>query len=185
MAVKLLVGAGRLYLAPEATAMAALDADPAAAGWTDLGAIVGGVTVEREQFLEEHFVDHETGPVDVTRTAEALTIETSLAEPTLANLGRVLNGLVPAPDAGPPAAERLGGYRGSTVAKHALLFRAGSPEGPAKVGQLYIPRGYFAGDLGLVHRKDEGTLIPVQFRALVHETAPSAAERFGVTLYES
>lgn len=185
MPVKLLVGSGRLYLNSEGTAMPALTADPVAAGWIDLGAIVDGVTVEREQTLEEHFVDHETGPVDVTRSAEALIVTTSLAEPTLATLGRVLNDQVPVADAGPPATQRLGTYRGAPVAKHALLFRARSPEGPDKIGQTYVPRGYFAGDIGLVHRKDEQTVIPVEFRALVDDSAPTPAERFGVTLYES
>ena len=185
MPVKLLVGSDRLYLHAEGTAMPTIDADPTAAGWTDLGAIAGGVTVEREQTLEEHFVDHETGPVDVARTAEALVIETSLAEPTLNNLGRILNDLAPTSSAGPPPTEKLGSYRGATVAKHALLFRAGSPEGPGKSGQTYIPRGYFAGDIGLAHRKDEQTLIPVEFRALVDETAATQSERFGVTVYET
>ena len=185
MPVKLLVGSGRLYLNAEAAAMPAIDADPVAAGWTDLGAIAGGVTVEREQTLEEHFVDHETGPVDVSRTAEALIIETSLAEPTLANLGRVLNDLTPTSAAGPPATERLGSYRGATVARHALLFRAGSPEGAGKTGRTYVARAYFAGDVGLAHRKDEQTLVPVEFRALVHEAAATSSERFGVTAYET
>ena len=183
--VKLLVGSGRLYAHAEGTAMPATNVDPTTAGWIDLGAIDGGVSAEREKTLEEHFVDHETGPVDVSRAAESLLIETNLAEPTLTNLGKVLNNLTPTTDVGPPATETLAGYRGATVAKQALLFRGGSPEGPAKIGQTYIPRGYFAGDLGLAHRKDEQTLIPVEFRALVDENAATDAERFGVTVYET
>ena len=112
-------------------------------------------------------------------------MEASLAEPTLTNLGKVLSGAAPTGDAGPPATETIGAYRGAGVAKHALLFRAGSPEGPGKTGQTYIPRGYFAGELGMAHKKDEQTLIPVEFRALVDENAPSQAERFGVTVYET
>ncbi len=185
MPVKLLVGSGALYVHAEGTAMPAIDADPVAAGWTNLGAIDGGVSVEREQTLEEHFIDSETGPVDVSRTAEALLIEANLVEPTLTNLGKALNNLTPSADGGPPAIETLAGYRGSTVAKQALLFRANSPEGPGKAGQTYIPRGYFAGDLGMAHRKDEQTVVPVEFRALVDDTAPTSAERFGVTVYET
>ena len=89
--VKLLVGSGRLYLHDAGTAMPAIGADPAAAGWADLGAIDGGVGVQREQTLEELFVDDETGPVDVTRTAESLRVRASLAEPTLTRLGAVLS----------------------------------------------------------------------------------------------
>lgn len=37
----------------------------------------------------------------------------------------------------------------------------------------------------LAHRKDEQTLIPVEFRALVDETAATQSERFGVTVYET
>lgn len=183
--VKLLVGSGRLYLHSEGAAMPATSADPTAAGWTDLGTIDGGISVQREQTLEELFVDDETGPVDVTRTAESLLIEAALAEPTLSALGDILSGVAPTADAGPPATETLGVYRGAAVSKHALLFRAGSPEGPAKTGQTYIPRGYFAGPLGMAHKKDEQTLIPVEFRALVHPNAASPAERFGLTVYET
>ena len=183
--VKLLVGSGRLYLHTEATAMPAIDASPTAAGWTDLGAIDGGVSVQREQTLEELFVDDETGPVDVTRTAKSLLVEAALAEPTLTNLGKILSGAAPTSASGPPATETLGVYRGAGVAKHALLFRAGSPEGPGKTGQTYIPRGYFAGELGMAHKKDEQTLIPVEFRALVDPNASTQAERFGVTVYQT
>ena len=185
MPTKLLVGSGRLYTHAEGTAMPAIDADPVAAGWRDLGPIDGGVRVEHEQKLEEHFVDDETGPVDVSRTAESLIIEASLAEPTLTNLGDVLANASPNVAAGPPATETLGTYRGASVAKQALLFRALSPEGAGKAGQTYIPRGYFAGDLGMAHRTDEHTLVPVEFRALVDDSAPSSAERFGVTVYET
>ena len=183
--VKLLVGSGRLYLHDAGTAMPAIGADPTAAGWSDLGAIDGGVSVQREQTLEELFVDDETGPVDVTRTAESLRVRASLAEPTLTRLGAVLAGAAPSRDAGPPSTETLGAYRGAAVAKRALLFRAGSPEGPGKRGQTYIPRGYFAGELGMAHKKDAQTLAPVEFRALVDEEAASPAERFGVTVYET
>ena len=185
MPTKLLVGAGRLYAHSAGTAMPAIDADPTAAGWTDLGPIEGGVSVEREQTLEEHFIDEETGPVDVTRSAEALVVEANLAEPTLASLGLALNGLSAASAAGPPATQTLGAYRGAAVTKQALLFRAGSPEGPGKAGQVYLPRGYFAGDTGMAYRKDELTVIPVEFRALVDDQAATQAERFGVTVYET
>ena len=181
--MKLLIGSGALYLHAESTAMPAIDADPTTTGWIDLGAIEGGVNVEREQTLTEHFVDDETGPVDVTRTQEALVITANLVEPTLTNLGKVLRDVGPTSAAGPPATETLGGYRHSSVAKHALLFRAGSPEGPGKAGQTYVPRGYFADKLGMAHRKDEHTVIPVEFRALVDANATSQAERFGVTVY--
>ena len=183
--VKLLVGAGRLYLHDARSAMPAITADPIAAGWTDLGAIDGGVRVQREQTLEELYIDEETGPVDVARTAESLRVEAALAEPTLSRLGAVLRGAAPSREAGPPATETLGGYRGASVAKHALLFRAGSPEGPGKRGQTYIPRGYFAGDLGMAHRSDAQTLVAVEFRALVDEDAADPSERFGVTVYET
>lgn len=181
---KLLVGSGRLYTHASGTPMPALSADPALAGWSDLGPIAGGVRVEREQTLEEHFIDDETGPLDVTRTAEALVVEANLAEATLARLAAAA-GAAPPSSGGSPPGMTLAAYRGSEVAKLALLFRGNSPEGPGKRAQTYIPRGYFAGDVGLAHRSDELTVIPVEFRALVDEDAPSAAERFGVTVYES
>lgn len=185
MSTKLLVGSGRLYTHAAGTAMPGLSADPVGAGWTDLGPIAGGVRVEREQTLEEHFIDDDTGPVDVTRTAEALVVEANLAEATLARLAAATGADPPSASGGPPPGMTLAAYRGSEVVKLALLFRGNSPEGPGKRAQTYIPRGYFAGDVGLAHRSDELTVIPVEFRALVDEDAPSAAERFGVTVYES
>lgn len=185
MSTKLLVGSGRLYTHAPGTPMPTLSADPVSAGWSDLGPIAGGVRVEREQTLEEHFIDAETGPVDVTRTAEALVVEANLAEATLDRLAVAMGAAAPTPSGGPPPGESLAPYRGAEVTKLALLFRANSPEGPGKRAQTYIPRGYFAGDVGLAHRSDELTVIPVEFRALVDEDAPTVGERFGVTVYES
>lgn len=181
-AYEILTGVGKLYVAPAGTAKPSLDTDPAAAGWTEVGETVDGVTITLAQEIEEFRTDQRTGPVKATRTEENLTIETRLAQATLENLAQTLGGLtvttVPA-GTGTMGYKWHGLYRGQDVQEFAILFRGNSPYGDFPA-QFYVPRGYFAGETGLEYKKDGQVVIPVEFHALEDLNAASEAERFGV-----
>lgn len=176
MSEKVLVGVGRLYIAekgesgypdfPELT----VDADNFPADWVGLGLTSGGVTVTLEQSLQEHRVDQETGPVQVSRTEESLVIATELAEATIANLATILGRKTDDVTAGVGSigSKELGLYRGNKVKRFRLLFRGlFSGYGEDYPAQYQVPIGYFSGNVESAYTKDGMTRYPVEFRALV------------------
>lgn len=177
---EILTGVGELYLAPVGTAKPDLEDVPGAA-WTALGYTDGGVTLNLEQKIDEHRVDQETGAVEASRSEESLKIETSLAEVTLENLGRVLGRTVAvtAAASGVIGKRSVGLYRGAAVQKYALLYRGSSAYG-AFPAQYYVPVCYFGGNIKQEYKKDGKVLIPCEFNALVNPNASSEAEKFGV-----
>ena len=178
--VNILIGVGRMYVAPLGTTFPIVTATPAAP-WADLGETQDGVTVTPDQEIEEISVDQETGPVEAARTAETLVIETKLALATLENLAVVMGGTVTdVPAASAVIGTRaLGLYRGFTLTKFAFLFRGDSPYVEGYPAQYEVPRGYFAGSAEAEHVKDGNVAYPVEFHALVDPYASSESVKFG------
>src|SRR4051812_39451996 len=61
------------------------------AGFTNVGGTDGGTTATIMQTYFDHEVDQVDMAVGARRTALAITVATTMAEPTLANLRRALN----------------------------------------------------------------------------------------------
>ena len=182
-AYEILSGVGTIYIAPEDEAAPNLDDTPSG-NWSELGETDGGVTVTKADEYEKQFTDQRTGPVKVLRTEESLVIETNLAQATLENLAQVLGGATVtdiAADADDVGYREMGMYMGLDVNAYALLFRgeSQSPYVASYPAQLWIPRGYFGGEVEMEYVKDNKVLIPVMFEALEDLGASSEAERFG------
>ena len=178
-----LVGPGTLYVADFSSSLTFpdVDEDPSSAAWTELGEIDGGVTVTSSQTVDLHRVDSETGPVKATRSEEDLVVTASLAEATLENLHEVYNSNAitdTAAGAGTPGTRSMGLYRGIDVEERALLFRTEQSPYGDYASQFQVPRGVFMGEVGMAWTKDEKTMIPVEFTALV-DTNQTANEKFG------
>jgi len=179
----ILVGSGEIFVAPVGETFPAVNAVPAGT-WLSLGEIDGGVTVNHEQKLDEHYVDSETAPVKVTRSQEGVTLTCNLADATLENLARLLNNQTVIPAVGPPATRKIGMYRGFQVQEFSVLFRANSPYGPYPA-QFELPRGYVGGNFGRSFVKDTKTLTPVEFHVMVDDNAITDAEKFGRLVAQS
>jgi hypothetical protein len=177
---EILVGVGRLYIAPAGEAKPALGATPGG-NWVDLGETEGGVKVNKTQNIETFSSDQRTGKIKAKRTEEGLTIETNLHEITLENLANVIGGTVTdtAPGAATIGYRSLPLYTGAEVEEYALLFRGDSAYGDFP-GQYYVPRGFMDDDVETEYTKDGKTLIPVKFEALEDLDAVDAEDRFGV-----
>lgn len=180
----ILVGSGEIYTAPVGTTFPNVDQIPAdaSADWTNLGEFDGGVQVSHPQTIDEHRHDLDTGPVKATRSSEGLTFTVSLAKHTLENLALVRNNDAVADTAaasGTKGFRVLQGYRGLTIVEFALIFEGSSPYLAGDLMRFLVPRGYFGGDLGSSYVKDNKTLIPVEFHALVDPDATSDNEKFG------
>jgi len=183
----ILVGVGELYIADVGTAFPALDTEPGVE-WKAVGYTQDGVTVTLEQSITEHRVDQETGPVKASRTEEGLLIATNMAEATLDNLAKLLGRTIKttAADDGQIGTEALGLYRGSKVARYALLFRGNFSEHNEEYpAQYQIPVGYFSGNVEAAYTKDGVTRYTVEFRALVDPNAASDDEKFGSLIVQS
>lgn len=173
-----LVGTGRLYIAPTGTAYPDVNADPTSP-WEDMGETDGGVQVNGDQTIDLHRVDNESGPVKATRSEETLLIVANLAELTLENMAHAFNSNSVTTDAGPPATKTIGLYRGlGTIGERALLFRATGPYDGQDM-QFEVPRAIYQGNIGLSFVKDSKTMIQTEFAALVDTTASSDVEKFG------
>ena len=182
---EVLVGVGKLYVAPANTTKPNLTAEPGG-DWVYLGETSDGVTVTKSQDIAEHKSDQRTGAVKATRTDESLTVATKLMQATLENLAYAIGGATvndDPPQAGVIGTRTVGLYLGGDVAEFAILFRGDSPYGPYP-GQYYIPRGYFGGEVGQEFKKDKEVVIPVEFHALEDLTTADASMRFGVVEYQ-
>ncbi|KKN48912.1 hypothetical protein LCGC14_0648100 [marine sediment metagenome] len=174
----ILVGSGEIFVAPTVEAAPVVNVAPAG-NWVSLGDTDGGVAVNLNQTVDTHRVDDESGPVKKTISEEDLTIVVNLAEMTLENLARVLNNQTVTTDAGPPSTREMDLYRGiGGMVEFSVLFRGGSPYG-AFNAQFHIPRAVHEGNIGSAFVKDNKTLIPVEFHALVDAAASPATEKFG------
>lgn len=175
----ILTGVGRLYIAPVGTAFPTLSSTPASP-WRDLGETQDGVTVTPSDSVQVIRADQRTGGVAAVRDEEDIMLETKLMIATLENLADVLGNTVTdtPPGTGTIGTRSVRLHRGATVATHALLFRGTSPYG-AYPAQYELPVGYFAGDIGLEHVKDNNVVIPAQFVGLEDLNAVSDGLEFG------
>ncbi|RAJ70282.1 hypothetical protein K378_01447 [Streptomyces sp. Amel2xB2] len=90
----LIMGPATLYIADFGTAEpadTAVNDTPAASAWTDLGGTQDGVKLTVDQTYSNLEVDQIVDVPGARLTSRMFTIETNLAEPTLANLKYLLN----------------------------------------------------------------------------------------------
>lgn len=176
----LLVGVGKLYIAPANTAKPALTATPGSP-WRDLGETDDGMKVTKSQVIQTFRSDQRTGKKKAVRTEEGLTLETSLQDGTLENFADAIGSTVTdtAPGSGTIGTRSMGLHAGPTVAEYAFLFRGESAYGPWPA-QYYVPRAYFDDDVELEYKKEDATLTPIKLEALEDLNAATESERFGI-----
>jgi len=182
-AYEILFGVGVLYVATAETAKPAMDSAPDGS-WTEISETEGGVKVVSGQEIQKLFADQHTGAVKVIRSEESLKIETNIVRSTLEILAKVLGGVTVTDTAEGTSTmgfRTLGFHRGQSVTEFAMLFRgsAQSAYGASYAAQYYIPRGFFAGEVGMEFKKDDKVLIPVQFEALLDLDESTSEYKFG------
>jgi len=179
-AYQLLIGPGRIYVAPLTTAFPLIDASPSTS-WLDLGETYDGVSITPSEDIADVYVDGRTGPVKATRTKEGLEIKTKFAAITVENLAKFLSGSLNdvAPGAGIAGYRSTALHRGLVVNEYSILLRGKSPYGDFNA-QYQIPRAYFKFDGALELKKGAPTQIPVSMIALEDlNAAPGSNLEFG------
>lgn len=158
-------GPASLYHGAFGTAEPATIATAPGAGWIDLGGTKDGVemTINDEYTVLE--VDQVIYEIGRTRSKRVLTVKTSLAEATLANLARAINNTAPTAN----VLEADDGAASFLPAYSAILLDGIAPGGFRR--RAIFRKVLQTDGVGMSYKKDGQTLIPVTFTG--HWVSPS------------
>lgn len=164
-ASNLVMGPGTLYTGPVGAvepADSSINLAPAASAWTDQGGTSGGVTIKVNPTYKQLEVDQIVDPVESRVTARMVTLETTLAEPTLANLQVALNNATtPVTGANYATISPPNDTSATQQAYLAHIFDGLAPGGFRR--RIIARRTLSTADVSMESAKDNQTLIPVVF----------------------
>lgn len=139
----------------------AVNTTPQASAWTDCGGTNGGVKLSVAQTYSELDVDQITVRVASRLTKADYTIETTLAEVTLANLSFVLNGGTQASGAGYASYDPNVTSSATQPLYTAMLFDGWAPN---QFRRRVIARKVLSTDnVDVEYTKDKQTVLAVKF----------------------
>ena len=138
---------------------------------TDLGHTKGGVEVIYKPEYKDIEVDMYSGTPDKVLVAEAFSAKVPLAETTAANLKNAIptGTLSTAGGRNKLTIGKKAGFRLSSVAKRLVLHPTANAAGNTQ-DDVVIWSAVSIGEVTLPYKKDEQTVIAVEFMSLVNET---------------
>ncbi len=155
------------------------------AGYTDLGATDGGVTLSRSYDKEEWEVDQVLGAIDEFVTKWTMGIETNLAENSIENLSLAWNlGTMTTDVAESPDEGTVWINASSSIAEKMIIMIVDKREKDGTMHQraYCFWRGKYDGsDSAQAYNKGEKTLLPVKF-SLLTDTAETVDRAFGIVI---
>lgn len=160
----LIMGPATLYTAAFGAAEPAdtdVNTTPAASAWTDVGGTDGGVKLVVDQKYTELQVDQVVDRVGSRLTSRDFTVETSLAEPTLANLSLALNGGTAATGAGFSSFEPNYASSATQPTYIALLIDGYAPDGKRR--RVIVRKALSTDKVESTYTKDKQTFLTVKF----------------------
>jgi hypothetical protein len=160
-------GPGTLYTAPFGTTEpldTALASAPAAP-WVDCGGTQGGVKLKVAQTYKELEVDQVVDIPGRRLTKREITIDTNLAEPTMANLKLSLNDGTVTTGTGTAGFEPAYATSAVSPTYTALLLDGYAPGGPQWRRRVVLRKVLSVEDVESAYQKDDQTFIPVTFSA--------------------
>lgn len=173
VATNLTLGPGTLYHgafgATEPTD-ALVNATPAASAWTDCGGTMGGIKLTIDQKYTSLDIDQVVDVPGRRLTKRDLSIQTSLAEPTLENLALCLNAGTPATGAGFASLEPVFGTSATQPNYCALLLDGYIGENARRV---IVRKALSTDKVESELAQDKQTVFKVTFSA--HYVSPSIA----------
>jgi hypothetical protein len=141
---------------------AVVNAVPPASSWTDVGGTQDGFKLTVDQSYAELEVDQVVDRVGSRLTKRDFTVETSLAEPTLANLSLALNGGTSASAAGYASFEPSFASSATQPTYKALLADGWAPGG-AFNRRMIVRKALSTDAVEIGYTKDKQTLFGVKF----------------------
>lgn len=145
---------------PTSIAGAASGASPTT-GWSDVGGTQDGITLSIEDSWSDLNVDQLVVPPDSRRTGRKVTLKTSMAEATLANLAIALSNSAPA--SGLLQLDDGLANGGFLPSFYAAIVDGISPGGFRR--RIKLRKLLSSANVEMAYKKDGQTLIPVTFQA--------------------
>lgn len=156
----LYTGAVGTAVEPTSIAGAASGAAPAT-GWTDVGGTQDGITLGDESSWSDLTVDQLVIAPDTRRTGRKLTVKTTMAEATLANLALAMSNSAPA--AGLLQFDDGLANGGFIPTFTALIIDGIGPGGFRR--RIKVRKCVSSASVEMAYKKDGQTLVPVTFQA--------------------
>lgn len=153
----LIQGPATLYIGAFGVAEPLTVADAPGAGWTDVGGTKEGVELSVAKEFAVLEVDQLIDEVGRTVTKRTVSIKTSLAEATLANLAHALNEAAPAAQVLEPTAD----LTSFSPAYKAILLDGIAPGGFRR--RIIVRKALSTDSVASAYKKDGMTLVPVTF----------------------
>lgn len=166
----LYTGAVGTAVEPTSIAGAASGASPAT-GWTDVGGTQDGVTLSIEDQWSDLGVDQLVIAPDSRRTGRKVTVKTTMAEATLANLAIAISNSAPA--SGLLQIDDGLANGGFLPSFYALIIDGISPGGFRR--RVKVRKVLSSANVEMAYKKDGQTLIPVTFQAYYVSSSIRAA----------
>ena len=138
-----------------------------ATGWTDVGGTKDGVELNVADDYAVPDVDQIVYEIARRRTKRVVTLKTSLAEATLANLALAINNSAPAAN----VLNADDGLAAFAPAYNALLLDGIAPGGFRR--RIILRKVLATDSVGMAYKKDDQTVIPVTWS--LHWVSPSIA----------
>ncbi|NUU26111.1 MAG: hypothetical protein HOV68_32115 [Streptomycetaceae bacterium] len=164
-ATNLLQGPAELYagaFGAAEPAESAVNDTPAASAWTDLGGTSGGARLTVALTYSELTVDQLVDSPGRRLTKRDVNVATNLAEPTLENLDRALNGGTAASGSGWKSWEPTNDSSATQPNYFAALLHGWAP-GTAERRMVVVRKALNVANVEMAYQKDGQTLIPVDF----------------------
>ncbi|TXJ78632.1 hypothetical protein E2C11_16630 [Streptomyces lavendulae] len=141
----------------------AVNTAPPASSWTDVGGTQDGVKITIDQSYTDLEVDQVVDRVGSRLTKRDFTIETSMAEVTLANLSLALNGGTSASGAGYSSFEPVYASSATQPNYRALLFDGWAPGTSAFNRRVIVRKALSTDAVEMAYTKDKQTVFGVKF----------------------
>lgn len=172
-AEEIIAGPLTLWVAPVGTAFPTIATAEAAfdAAWEKIGTSGtrnyddDGVTLNMAETVEEWIPAGGTLPRMAIRTEEQCEFTVKVADMTIQQLKRALNGNTVTEDGGADTTE-ISLYRGLDITDYALLCRGKSPYDAAGIAQWQVPRCYQSSEPEIEFVKGNPASYELTFRAL-------------------
>lgn len=140
----------------------AVNTTPPASSWTDVGATDGGVKLAITQQYTELTIDQLVDRVGSRLTKRDFVVETTMAEPTLANLSLAMNGGTSASAAGYASFDPLYASSATQPNYKAILFDGWAPGG-AFNRRVIVRKALSTDPTDITYTKDKQTGYAVKF----------------------
>lgn len=154
----LIQGPATVYVAPFGTADPATIATAPAAAWVDVGGTKGGLELNVSSEFATLTVDQIVDIIESRRTGREVTVKTTLAEATLANIANAIANAAPAAN----VLELDDGLAAFKPAYSAILIDGIAPGGFRR--RIIVRKTLATDAVGIGYKKDDQTVVPVTWK---------------------